>query len=352
MQREEQQAPPHGWEDDPGPPRRRRRLPLPRRRPGRRRRFGFWRVLRWLVTGVVAWLAISLVLFLVSAQIQSASVSDAADAELGGGRLSAHVAEHGVGARLRRAHQGLQGAGREQDRRGRRARTRSCCCGSAAARTRRSRSRATPSSTSPGSGQNKINAAYAIGGPALAIRTVENYLGIPVNHLIEVNFENFPQLIDALGGVDYRGGCVVSRINGGFKNGGYTLRLKAGEQEIDGKQALASARTRKNECNPKESDLTRARRQQKIMNSIKDKVTSVETFVRLPWVAWAAPKAIRSDMSGPTLLGVVGAELTAGTAKPNVLKPTGTVTLPDGGAGLTVDDATKQRAVDRFLRWS
>ena len=63
----------------------------------------------------------------------------------------------------------------------------------------------------PGHGQNKINAAYAIGGPALAIRTVETYLGIQVNHLVEVNFENFPQLIDALGGVTYRGGCVVSR---------------------------------------------------------------------------------------------------------------------------------------------
>ena len=126
---------------------------------------------------------------------------------------------------------------------------------------------------------------------------------------------------------------MVSKLNGGFKNGGYTLRLKAGEQEIDGKQALALARTRKNECNPKESDLTRARRQQKIMGSIKDKVTSLETFIRLPWVSWAAPKAIRSDMSGPTLLGLVGAELSAGTAKPNVLKPTGTVTLPDGGAG-------------------
>ena len=185
----------------------------------------------------------------------------------------------------------------------------------------------------PGHGQNKINAAYAIGGPALAIRTVEQYLGIPVNHLVEVNFENFPQLIDALGGITYRGGCVVSRINGGFKNGGYTLRLKGGEQEINGKQALALARTRKNECNPKENDLTRARRQQKIMGSIKDKVTSVETFVRLPWVSWAAPKAIRSDMSGPSLLGLVGAELTAGTAKPTVLSPTGGVTLPDGGAG-------------------
>src|SRR4029450_6660366 len=83
-------------------------------------------------------------------------------------------------------------------------------------------------------GQDKINAAYAYGGPALAIRTVEGYLGIPVNHLVEVNFENFPQLIDALGGVTYRGGCVVSKINGGFKNGGYTLRLPTGKSNHDG----------------------------------------------------------------------------------------------------------------------
>ena len=110
----------------------------------------------------------------------------------------------------------------------------------------------------PGHGRNKINAAYAIGGPALAIKTVESYLGIDVNHLVEVNFENFPQLIDSLGGVTYKGGCVVSQINGGTRNGGYTLRLKAGEHEIDGKQALALARTRKNECAKREDDRTRA----------------------------------------------------------------------------------------------
>ncbi len=79
----------------------------------------------------------------------------------------------------------------------------------------------------PGHGPNKINAAYAFGGPALAVQTIEQYLGIQVNHLVEVNFDNFPQLIDALGGITYKGGCVVSKINGGFKNGGYTLRLKA-----------------------------------------------------------------------------------------------------------------------------
>src|ERR687891_424068 len=54
----------------------------PKRR--RRRRIGPWRVLRWLVTLLVAWVAVSLVLFLISAQIQSAKVSDAADTELGG----------------------------------------------------------------------------------------------------------------------------------------------------------------------------------------------------------------------------------------------------------------------------
>ena len=347
MQRE--QAPPSGWEDEPGPPRRRRRLPFPRRRPGRRRRFGFWRVLRWLVAGVVAWLAISLVLFLVSAQIQSASVSDAAGAELGGAGypLTSPNTVLVLGSDARTKDSKEPGANKI----GQASRSDSILL--LRIGDGKNATLSIPRDTVvdiPGSGQNKINAAYAIGGPALAIRTVENYLGIPVNHLVEVNFENFPQLIDALGGVSYRGGCVVSRINGGSKNGGYTLRLKSGEQEINGKQALALARTRKNECNPRESDLTRARRQQKIMNSIKDKVTSVETFLRLPWVAWAAPKAIRSDMSGPTLLGVVGAELTAGTAKPNVLKPSGTVTLPDGGAGLTVDDAAKQRAIDRFLR--
>src|SRR4051812_30766628 len=78
--RDMQEAPPRDYEE--APPRR-RRFPWPRRRhPGRR--IGVWRVVRWLLTALVAWLAISLVLFLISAQIESAKVSADADAELGG----------------------------------------------------------------------------------------------------------------------------------------------------------------------------------------------------------------------------------------------------------------------------
>jgi LCP family protein required for cell wall assembly len=323
--------------------------PPPRKPTRRRPRISVWRVLRWALAALVAWVAISLVLFLVSAQIQASKVSDEADAELSGGGypLTSPNTILVLGSDARTKDSAEPGANKI----GEPSRADSILLVRIGGGHNQTLS--IPRDTVvniPGSGQNKINAAYAIGGPSLMIRTVEDFLGVQVNHLVEVNFENFPQLIDALGGITYRGGCVVSRINGGFKNGGYTLRLKGGKQEIDGKQALALARTRKNECRPNESDLTRARRQQKIMGSIKDKVTSFETFIRLPWVSWAAPKAIRSDMSGPTLLGLVGAELTAGTAKPTVLKPTGAVTLPDGGAGLTVDDATKQAAVARFLR--
>ena len=58
--------------------------------------------------------------------------------------------------------------------------------------------------------------------------------------------------------------------------------------------------------------------------------------------SWAAPKAVRSDMSGPTLLGLIGAEMTGGGPKRYV--------LPDERLGTTVDDATKQRVVNQFMK--
>lgn len=201
----------------------------------------------------------------------------------------------------------------------------------------------------PGHGLDKINAAYAYGGVPLSVRTIEGWLGIKINHVIEIDFQNFPRLIDAMGGVTYTGGCVVSKINGGFKNGGYTLRLRAGRTHIDGKQALALARTRKNLCNPREDDLARARRQQKLVSAMKSRMFSPGAFIRLPWVAWQAPQALRSDLGGPGMAGLVGGMLIGGGTKTQVLMPTGTAVSPGGGAALTVDDAHKQRAVARFM---
>jgi LCP family protein required for cell wall assembly len=200
-----------------------------------------------------------------------------------------------------------------------------------------------------GHGLQKINAAYAFGGPALSISVIKRYLDIPINHIVEVNFEDFPQLIDAMGGVDYTGGCVISRIDGGFRNGGYTLRLPKGTHHIDGKQALALARTRENLCAPNQTDLQRAEHQQALFSAMKSRLLSPSSFVRLPWIAWDAPPAIISDMSGPTLLGLFGAMAVSGTPPTRVLKPDGVATLPDGEVGLRVSEAERRAAVAQFM---
>lgn len=328
--------------------RRRHGIPLPGlpRRPRVGRALTVGRVVKWLVTAAIAWLALSLVLFLISAQLQQ-------------GDLSGKVSLGGAGFPLTSANTVLvlgsdarpKGSKEPGADVGGPSRSDSILLmrvgGGKNARL------SIPRDTIvniPGHGLNKINAAYAFGGDKLAVQTIEQYLGIKINHLIEVNFSNFPDLIDAMGGITYNGSCVVSRINGGSKNGGYTLRLKDGKTHIDGKQALALARTRHNDCNKAESDLTRARRQQKILSAMKSRVASPWAFPRLPWIAWNAPKALKSDMSGPTLLGLFGALATGGTPPTHILKPDGAENAPDGGAGLHVSDAEKQRDVARFLK--
>jgi LCP family protein required for cell wall assembly len=335
-------------EDEPPKPPKRRIWPF-RRPGGPRRRITVGRVLRYLALAVGAWLLVSLVLFLVSAQIQSSKISDAAETKLSGGGypLTSPNTILVLGSDARTKSQAEPGAQTIGDP----SRSDSIMLlrigGGANAQLSVLRDTIVDI---PGHGRNKINAAYAFGGPSLAIDTVEQYLGIQINHLIEVNFENFPELIDSLGGITYTGNCVISKINGGSRNGGTTLRLKAGTHELNGDQALALARTRHNDCRPQEDDRARVRRQQKILGAIKGKVTSFDTFFRLPWVSWAAPKAIRSDMSGPTLLGLIGAEMIGGNGKKLVLKPSSGEVLPDGGQGLIVDDAVKQQTVEEFLK--
>lgn len=202
----------------------------------------------------------------------------------------------------------------------------------------------------PGHGLQKINSAYAFGGPKLSIEVIKRYLGVPINHLVEVNFENFPALIDSMGGVTYTGGCLHSRIAGGARNGGYTLWLSAGTHHLDGREALTLARTRENLCKPNQDDIQREERQQALFEDMKKQLLSPLSFLRLPWIAWNTPPAIISDMSGPALLGLFTSLAVDGSSPTKVLKPSGVVTLPDGEEGLTVSEAEKRKAVAEFMK--
>lgn len=317
--------------------RRRRRLPrvgIPRLSRGR--------VVKWVLTAVGAWLLLSLILFMVSAWIQRENTSEAARSALSGTGYTLTSANTILVLGSDARQPGTKEPGADV---GGPSRSDSILLiragGGKAAKL------SIPRDTLvdiPGHGLDRINAAYAIGGPSLTIQTIESYLGIKINHIVEVDFGNFPDFIGALGGITVHTNCVRSDINGGKRNGGTSLRLKPGDHHLGGKAALTLARTRKNACHPEENDLDRAKRQQDVLAAIKSRLVSPTTFFRLPWVAWAAPKAIQSDMGGPSLLGLFGAIEIGGSPKPQVLGGL----QPGGGVGAT--DAEKRAAIRKFLK--
>jgi LCP family protein required for cell wall assembly len=198
----------------------------------------------------------------------------------------------------------------------------------------------------PGHGVQKINAAYALGGAPLTIKTVQSYLGngLKINHVVLVSFTNFPDLIDALGGVDVKlKKCLRSNSFSGQR-----VVLKAGEHHLSGQQALNFARVRKNSCAPNEDDRARAKRQQQVLGAMRDQVASPlnwpSTFLRGPFIAWEAPKAIRSDMHGPGLAALFTDLLTGGSGKSKVLLPTSIE-----GGDIVVNDIARTDAVNYLL---
>jgi LCP family protein required for cell wall assembly len=309
------------------PPREPRRAPLPpdsaQRRPKkpprvrRPRNARRWvTVFKWVAIWALAWLALSAVLFVVSATIQQSKVSAETNAALGGGgnllTSPGNVLVMGLDQRPKNwkvAHDSPRtdtlmllrtGGGQSQ---------------------RVSILRDSYAEI-PGYGWQKINGAYAYGGAPLAIRTVENFMNVAggnmkINHMIIVDFTHFPGLIDALGGVrvEVKEKCIHSTFDG------RTFKLSRGTHKLNGDQALRYSRVRKNSCNPSEDDRDRAARQQQVMTSMKHKIYNPLTFVRLPWIAWAAPKAFITDMSPFTLMSFMASMTLGSNPKTHVLKP-------------------------------
>ncbi|QXJ20499.1 LCP family protein [Actinomadura graeca] len=115
----------------------------------------------------------------------------------------------------------------------------------------------------PGRGSNKLNAAFAFGGPKLLVQTVERSTGIHIDHYAEIGFNGFVGVVDAVGGVDI---CVKDKINDP-KAG---LRLSPGCQTLDGGQALGYVRTRAFA----RADLERVEHQRQFFGALMKKSTS------------------------------------------------------------------------------
>ena len=163
----------------------------------------------------------------------------------------------------------------------------------------------------PGRGPEKINAAYAVGGSTLAIRTVQSLTGerLPINHVIVVDFSMFRDVIDALGGVTLNvpKPLLSNRFECPFPTRARCdrwagWRFSKGEQEMDGRRALVYARIRENQLDPADNDITRGARQQAVLQAIADEVTSFGTFLRMPFIGDDLVKPLATDLSANELI--------------------------------------------------
>jgi LCP family protein required for cell wall assembly len=307
------------------------------RAPRERRAITPGRVLKWVALAIAGWLLLSLVLFLMSAQTQD-GVSPATERALSSkGSLFTGSNILVLGSDVRTGDsidESQSGPGRSDT---------IMLVHAAFGSVRKLSIPRDVEVEVPGHGINKINAAYAFGGPALTIETVESFLGngLEVNHVVEVDFKNFPDFIDSLGGVTVNN---KSRIcSPPFDNFWKGLHFKKGEIDLNGERALGYARVRKNSCAPGEDDRDRAARQQQVLAAIGSQVKSPSTFVRLPWVSWHAPRTLRSDMNGFQLMGLFADMATGSSDKTEVLEATCC-----RGSNLFVSEGAKADAVRKL----
>jgi len=173
--------------------------------------------------------------------------------------------------------------------------------------------------TIPGYGTSKINAAMQIGGPKLAIQTVEQFTGLAVNHVVIVDFGSFVSLIDAVGGIDVnvpepilsnRFDCPYPASRCSSWQG---WRFHKGNTHMSGHMALIYSRIRENRLNPSDSDISRGVHQQQVMQATLSKLASVGTFFRLPFSGGSLMKPLSTDLSTNDFVQLAWIKFRAGT---------------------------------------
>jgi LCP family protein required for cell wall assembly len=155
--------------------------------------------------------------------------------------------------------------------------------------------------TVPGYSENRINTAhyqgdkngYPGGGPALAMKTVQYNLGVPVHFYVRVDFDGFRRIVNTLGGIDVDVAQTINDPKYPDENYGYDpFYIEAGRQHLDGDMALKYARTRATQG----ADFARARRQQQVLIAIREKALAVGAVPKIPELWATMADTVQTDL--------------------------------------------------------
>ncbi len=198
-----------------------------------------------------------------------------------------------------------------------------------------------------GYGQQKITQAMWYGGPSLAVKTVKQFTGIPVNHVMVVGFQGFPRLVNAVGGIDM---YVPQTVQTGAGPGvaGVSQRVvtfEKGWHHFDGKDAMLYVRIRKAYA---EGDYTRSARQQAFMQALQKKLVQPGNITRLPEVGKRFMSGVATDLTTNEILQLAYLKWRANGGKKQVMK--GAFGWNEGQAVvLPPSEAAREKMVQRFL---
>ncbi|MEE0705887.1 MAG: LCP family protein [Adlercreutzia sp.] len=144
-----------------------------------------------------------------------------------------------------------------------------------------------------GQGKQKINAAYAFGGPSGAVKTLSEFAGVPISHYVEVHFDELQNVVDELGGIQVN-------IPESFYSDTSGITLEAGEQTINGAEALAFARERHA---TRAGDFSRAQAQRLIIEAIVEKVLQASP-AEIPGLVESLARCVTTDYSVQDLISL------------------------------------------------
>ncbi|HWO98307.1 MAG TPA: LCP family protein [Bacillus sp. (in: firmicutes)] len=151
----------------------------------------------------------------------------------------------------------------------------------------------------PGYGEDRISRAITMGGSSMAMRTVEEWAGIPIQYYVYMNLPGFINLIDVIGGVDIE---VEKNMNYVDSNDDltsmYQIHLKKGYQHLDGIKALQYVRFRHDAM----SDFARTERQRKFLKAVVKELLNTTTVKELPKLIHAIESYIETNLSADNIV--------------------------------------------------
>lgn len=153
----------------------------------------------------------------------------------------------------------------------------------------------------PDHGVDKINAATYLGGPALMIDTVEEFLGMPINHYMEVDFNGFQGIVDAMGGIYVNVEVEIDDWKAASHSPGRRAqRIEPGYQLLDGEHALTFVRSR----DYPDADFTRMRHQQEFFKALASQSMRWGNVLKLPGMAREFAGNVSTDMGVGQILAI------------------------------------------------